>query len=108
VGRAEVAAAVVGWPGRRLARTFGAGLRWAVLANDRDRRADGHRLSFSREHRLENAVDGRRHVGVDLVGGDLEQRLVAGDALARLLQPADDRAFGQRLAHLRHDDLGHA
>ena len=48
----------------------------------------------------------RRDLGVDLVGRDLEQRLVALDRVADLLDPADDRAFGDRLAHLRHHDIG--
>ena len=48
---------------------------------------------------------GRRRgdLRVHLVGGDLEQRLVAIDGVADLLDPADDGAFGDRLAHLRHD-----
>ena len=31
---------------------------------------------------------------------------VALNRLAHLLDPADDRAFGDRLAHLRHHDIG--
>src|SRR5919204_347412 len=50
----------------------------------------------------------RGHLGVDLVGGDLEQRLVDLDLVALLLQPARDGALGDRLAELRHLDwCGH-
>ena len=48
---------------------------------------------------------GRRDLGVDLVGRDLEQRLVAVDRVADLLEPPDDGPFGDRLAHLRHHDV---
>ena len=54
----------------------------------------------------EDALAGARHLGVDLVGRDLEQRLVARDRLARLLEPLRDRALGDGHAHLRHHDLG--
>ena len=49
-----------------------------------------------------HAGDGRGHLGVDLVGGDLEQRLVGLDVVADLLEPAGDRAFGDRLPQLGH------
>ena len=54
-----------------------------------------------------------RHLGVDLVGRDLEQRLVGLDVLALLLEPARDRPFRDGHAHLRHHDVdcglrGHA
>ena len=45
----------------------------------------------------------RRDFGVNLVGGDLEQRLVSLDLIPNLLQPSDDGALGNRFAHLRHD-----
>src|SRR5262249_59186494 len=41
----------------------------------------------------------------DLVGRDLEQRLVGGDGLAFLLEPLRDRPLGDGDAHLRHDDV---
>jgi hypothetical protein len=55
---------------------------------------------------LEHARRRRGNLGVDLVGGDLEERLVALDLVARLLQPLGDSAFKDRLAHLRHDYVG--
>ena len=46
-------------------------------------------------------------LGVHLVGGDLEQRLVALDLVADLLHPLGDGPLGDGLAHLGHDDVGH-
>src|SRR5436189_268480 len=46
-------------------------------------------------------------LGVHLVPRNLEQRLVALDRVAHLLDPADDGPFGDRLAHLRHNDVSH-
>ena len=44
-------------------------------------------------------------LGVDLVGRDLEQRLVALHLVAHLHQPAGDGALGDRLPHLGHHDF---
>ena len=52
----------------------------------------------------QGAGDGRRDLGVDLVGGHLDQRFVQGDLVADGLEPAGDGAFGDRLAHLRQGD----
>ena len=41
--------------------------------------------------------------GVNFVGRDFKQRLVALHLLARLLQPLGDGSFKDRLAHLGHD-----
>ena len=67
----------------------------------------GDRLPFLDLDLGEHAGDRRRDLRVDLVGRNLEQRLVAVDRVADLLDPADDRAFGDRLAHLGHHDVGH-
>src|SRR5436190_1278741 len=48
---------------------------------------------------------GARDLGVDLVGGDLEQGLVLGDGVAWLLEPLRDRPLVDRDAHLGHHDL---
>ncbi len=56
----------------------------------------------------EDAGDWRRNLRVDLVGGDLKERLVALDRVADLLQPLGDRALGDGLAHLRHQNFGAA
>jgi hypothetical protein len=44
----------------------------------------------------------RRNLGVDLVRGDLEQRLVRLHTLALLLEPARDGALGHALTELGH------
>ncbi len=51
-------------------------------------------------------VHRRRDLGVDLVGGHLDQWLVDGDLVADLLplQPAGDGALGDGLAQFRHRD----
>ncbi|EME96437.1 ABC transporter ATPase, partial [Streptomyces mobaraensis NBRC 13819 = DSM 40847] len=54
----------------------------------------------------QDAGGGGRDLGVDLVGRDLEQRLVLGDLLADLLQPAGDGALGDRLAQRGQHDVG--
>jgi hypothetical protein len=50
------------------------------------------------------------HFGVDLVGGNLEDRLVALDRITNLLEPFCQRAFGERFAHRGHENVyaGHA
>ena len=52
---------------------------------------------------LQRAGGGRGNFGVNLVGGDFEQRLVALDFFARLLQPLGDGSFENRFPHLGHD-----
>ena len=52
----------------------------------------------------QHAGSGRRDFRIDLVGGNLEERLVTIDRIADLLDPSDDGAFGDRLAHLGHHD----
>ena len=42
---------------------------------------------------------------VHLVGGDFDDRFVGGYAVALGLAPLEDRSFGDRVTHLRHDDL---
>ena len=48
----------------------------------------------------QDAARRSRDLGVDLVGGDLDQRLVRFDGVADLLEPARDGALGDRLAQL--------
>ena len=66
-----------------------------------------HRLAFLHQHFRQRAGRGRRNLGIHLVGGDLEQRLVALHALAGLLEPLGQRAFDNALAHLGHHYVGH-
>ena len=78
----------------------------ARLADQRHHLRTGDRLAFLVAD-LEHHAGGRAgDLGVHLVGGDLEQRLVALDLVADLDQPLGDRALGDRLAHLGHHDFG--
>ena len=72
------------------------------VAEHREARADLDRLALGHQDLRDHAGDRRGHLGVDLVGGDLEQGLVGVDVLADVLQPAGDRAFGDRLPELGH------
>src|SRR5581483_2410879 len=67
--------------------------------------ADRDGLAFLHEDLRDDSGCGRRHLRVDLVGRDLEQRLVGFDLIADLLQPPRDRPLGDAHAHLRHDDV---
>ena len=62
-------------------------------------------LALLDEDLLHDAGGGARHLGVDLVGRDLEERLVGLDGLALGLEPLRDRALGDGDAHLGHDDV---
>ena len=88
----------------------GLGLRGLLpgLLNDADDGVDGYRLTFPRGDLGEDSLDWRRNLSLDLVGCDLEERFVPIDMIADFLEPAHDRAFDDRFAHLGHDDLsGH-
>ena len=50
---------------------------------------------------------GRRHLEVDLVGGDLHHGLLGGDGVADRHPPLDHDALGDRL-HVRQDDVDRA
>src|SRR3546814_10847444 len=65
-----------------------------AVADDRQNRADLDGLVLGDGLLLERARNGRRDLGVDLVGGDLEQGLVDGDLVADLLEPAGDGSLG--------------
>ena len=65
------------------------------------------RLAFLDQHLRQHAGGRRRNLGVDLVGRDLEQRLVALHAFAGLLQPLGQRSFDDAFAHLGHHDVDH-
>jgi hypothetical protein len=78
----------------------------ALGEDDRDVGADLDGRALLREDLAQHAGSGCRDLGVDLVGRDLEQRLVAVDLVADLLEPLRNRSLGDGLAHLRHHDLG--
>ena len=73
-----------------------------TVADHRQLHADLDRLAFGDEDLAEHARGRRGHLGVDLVGRDLEERLVPLDRVADCFHPARDRSFGHRLAELRH------
>ena len=83
------------------------GGRAGTVADLREDRADLDRLVLLDEDLFDHATDGRRDLGVDLVGRDLEQTFVGLDGVADLLQPAGDRSLGDALAE-RGEDHGSA
>ena len=80
--------------------------RGAGLADDRDDAVDRNGFALFGPDFGDDAGHGRRNLRIDLVGRNLEQRLITFDRVADLLDPAHDRAFRDRLAHLRHHDIG--
>src|SRR5690606_31261943 len=72
--------------------------RSCAAANAREDRAHLDGLVFAHHDLGEGAGEWRRNLGVDLVGGDLEQRLVGSDLVADGLEPARDGALRNRLA----------
>ena len=93
--------------GLRFGLGFGLGRRGRALGADLgELAADGDGVVLLGGDRQQGARDRRRDLGVDLVGGHLDQRLVDLDAVADLLQPAGDGALGDRLAQLGHHHRG--
>ena len=89
--------------GRRHRLVRGRGRAGAgAVADHRQLHPDLDRLALGNEDLTEHARRRRRHLGVDLVRRDLEERLVPLDRIADRLHPAGDRPFGHRLAELRH------
>ena len=89
-------------------------LRWfvrreRVVANDGHVRFHGSGCAFGQQDLLQDARNGAGHFRIDLVSLYLDQRLVAFDTLARLLQPAANGTFRNRLTELGHfyDGVGH-
>ena len=79
----------------------------AALFDTRHDGVDADGLAFLDHDFGQRPGGGRRNFGVDLVGGDLEERLVAFDALAGLFQPFGQGAFYDAFAHLGHHYVGH-
>ena len=63
---------------------------------------DGDGLPFLDQDLGEHTSVRRGNFGVDLVGRDLEDRLVALDGVADLLEPLRQRALGDGFTHLGH------
>ena len=72
------------------------------IADDGELDADIDRLVLLDLDRGQHAGGRRGHLGVDLVGGDLQQRLVGLDMVSFVLQPAGHGAFGDALTEARH------
>ncbi len=74
----------------------------------RDHGLNGHGLAFGHLDFLQHSGGRRRDLRVHLVGRNFEQRLIAFDAVARLLEPSGDGSFKNAFPHLGHDDVyGH-
>src|SRR2546430_7080456 len=71
-----------------------------------DLRPGLYRLAFLGQDLAQDARDGSRHLGVDLVRIHLEHRLELDDLVARLDEPARDGALVHGFAELGHDDPG--
>jgi hypothetical protein len=74
----------------------------AGLVDDREFSAHRYRLVLGNDDPAQDPGHGRGDLGVDFVGGDLEQRLVRLHALTLLLEPARDSALGNALTELGH------
>ena len=82
--------------------------RPAAFLDLAEQRADRDGLAVLRPRSLrQHAGGGRRHFDRHLVGFELDQRLVDGDGVARLLEPLADGRLGDGFAEGRNADLGH-
>jgi hypothetical protein len=77
----------------------------AVRRYLREDRADLDGVALGEVDLGDRARCGGRHLGVHLVGGDLDDGLVGLDRVAFLLVPLEDRALGHGLAHRGKGDL---
>ena len=107
-GRGRAAGAVgagasgAGRRSRRPRRGRGGGAAAGTVADDGQAHADRDRLALGHEDLAHDARRRRGHLGVDLVGRDLEERFVGLDGLADLLEPLRDGSLGDGLTELRH------
>ncbi len=77
------------------------------VTDDGDHGADVDGVAFLHPDLGEHAGHRRRHLGVDLVGRHLEQRLVVGDGVTDVLEPLRDGALGDRFTELWERDVCH-
>ena len=104
-GRRLNSAAWRGRSGRLSDGGLGTGLGSRLApADGADQRPHRNRLAFLDIDLRQHAVHRRGDFGVDLVGDDLEQRLVLLHPVTRLLQPPAHLPFGHALSELRHGD----
>jgi hypothetical protein len=78
-----------------------------AFADDRDDLADLDGVVHAGLEFLHRAGNGGGDLRVDLVGGDLHDRLVHLDGVTHLDQPGGDDALGDRLPELRQFDVCH-
>ena len=100
-----VGRAVAGVLGLLLARRVVGGAATVgrrAVADDREVGADGDGVVLLDEDLLQGAGDRGGDLGVDLVGGDLEERLVDLHRVADALEPPRDRPLGDGLAERGH------
>ena len=69
----------------------------ACIAHPGEDGTDLNGLTFRDQDLGHHTRDGRWHLGIDLVGRHLEQRLVLGNGVTHLLEPTRNRSFGDRL-----------
>ena len=95
-----------GGDGRGLLLGSGAVARGRLAGLDlRERLADLDGLVLLRQDLDQLSRGRRRDLGVDLVGRDLDDRLVLVDPVTLLLVPGEDGPLRHRFAHLGHRDL---
>jgi len=71
----------------------------------RERRPDRHLVVNRRDQLRDRPGSRRRHLGVDLVGRDLDDGVALFDEIALRDVPLEHYPLGDRLAHLGHLDL---
>src|SRR5262249_19606278 len=71
-------------------------------------RTYGNRVAFGGVDLDDRARGGRRNLGVDLVGRDLDKRLVGLNGVAFSLVLFEHCALGNRVVYRGHDDLNDA
>ena len=83
----------------------GRATRYGTLPDHGQGHTNLDRLALGNQDLGQHARRRRGHLGVDLVGRHLVERLVALDGVAHGFHPPGDRALGHRLAQLRHDHV---
>ncbi len=102
VAGADASGFVVGRLGARLHRSL---RRSGSRLDTEEHGADGHGLVGVDQDLGDRARHGRRHLGIDLVGRDLDERVIDGDHVAGLHEPLEHRALGDGIAHLGEGDV---
>ena len=106
--RGGAAAAAGGFGGSSLGGAPAAGLRrHRTFVDLTEQRADGDRLAVLGGDLAEHSGGRRRHFDGDLVGFELDQRLVHRHGIAGLLEPAANGGFRHGLAECRNTNFSH-